>query len=269
MNGLQEYMLCEKNTLENFIVIEENKIAYESALMAVEKHGQYNPIYIAGNESGLGVTHLLQGIAWKLKKEKPVRRFRYVDCDTFLSQYIDAITNNKCGQFDSAYTGEIDCFLFDGAQYLDGKPNLQNGLRIIFDGLFNAGKQIVFGGRVPCEIPGLIGEISSRLSFAVLTEIEVPAYNSRLALIRKFMEKCPQKIDNGILELIADNISGSISPLRGACERLRLHSTLVDEPVTVEKARGLLSDLFNASKNNGSVEKPNVQGSIYTKLEED
>ena len=76
------------------VISVENKFAYDAAMMVLEKPGQYSPIYIADAEPGLGVTHLLQGIAWKLRKECPKRKFRFVDGDTFLSQYIHSMNSS-------------------------------------------------------------------------------------------------------------------------------------------------------------------------------
>ncbi len=260
MCEISEY--CKRFTFENFIVLKENKFAYKTALIAVEKPRQHNPIYIAGSILGLGVTHLLHSIAWKLKNEQSGRRLRYVDFETFLSQYVDAKTNRTCQKFHSAYTDEIDCLLFDETECLAEKREVQHEFCIIIDELLNAGKQIVLGGHggSPHETPGLTRETASRLESVLLAEIKSPGYDSRLVLIRKFMEKCPRIVDHRVLEMIAENISGNIWNLGAACRRVILYSEVKDEPISIEKAMDYLSELFEKDKNNYSAKQLNVTG---------
>lgn len=252
MNEIPEYPICERFTLENFIVLKENKFAYKTALMAVEKPRRHNLIYISGSMLGLGVTHLLKAIALKVKNEKPGRKLRYVDFETFLSQYVDAKANRTSQTFHSAYTDEIDCLLFDATECLAKKREVQHEFCVILDELLDAGKQVVLGGHggIPHETPGLTKEAASLLESVPLAEIEAPGYDSRLVLIGKFMEKCPRIVDHHVLELIAENISGNIRNLEAAFRTVNLYSQVKDEPISIEKAMEYLSELFERDKNN-------------------
>ena len=232
-------------TFERFVVGEENEFAYNAALKAVESPGKYNPIYLVGEYTGLGITHLLQAVAQKLKKKFPDKEIKYIDSKQYLNDYIQALQEKKQGGFREYYHDCVDYLVFDVTQFLSGKTMTQDDLLPIVDKLLQNGKQIVLGGISARKIKGLNSRLLSRFESGVTAEIFPPGFKLRINILTKIQQERKLELSEEILHLVAENITGNVRRLEGAMMCLEAFSNLKKDPVNHEDVKKLLRSGFN------------------------
>lgn len=233
----------DKYTFERFVTGSSNRFAHAAALAVAETPSRsYNPLFIHG-DAGLGKTHLLQAIAHYVHENYPTYRVCYVTTETLLSEFVDAIRNNTTLEFKRRYR-ENDVLLIDDIQFLEGKDALQEELFHTFNTLHQADRQIVLSSdRPPDAIATLEDRLRSRFKMGLLTDIQPPDVETRLAILRTRTESDNLSIDDDILEFIASNITDNIRELEGALIRATAYAQLTSEPLTLEVAKQVLSDL--------------------------
>lgn len=235
----------QRYTFERFVTGSSNRFAHAAALAVAETPSRsYNPLFIHGH-AGLGKTHLLQAIAHYVNDNYPSYRVRYVTTETLLSEFVDAIRNNTTTDFKRRYR-ENDVLLIDDIQFLEGKDALQEELFHTFNSLHQADRQIVLSSdRPPDAIPTLEDRLRSRFKMGLLTDIQPPDIETRLAILRTRTENESITIDGSILEFIASNITNNIRELEGALIRATAYAQLTNEPLTLDVAKHVLSDLVH------------------------
>ena len=178
----------EKYTFETFVTGTSNRFAHAAALSVAERPAEsYNPLFIHG-EAGLGKTHHLQAIESYIHENYPMHSTKYVSTETFLNEFIESIKTNKRTEFKSRYR-EIDVLLVDDIQFLEGKEGLQEEFFHTFNSLHQANKQIVLSSdRPPDAISTLEDRLRSRFKMGLLTDIQPPDLETRLAILRKKSE---------------------------------------------------------------------------------
>lgn len=231
-------------TFENFVVGEENKFAYQVAVTITEPSNEINPIYLECASTGLGVTHLLQAISWKLKKEHPKKKFLYINSYDFLDEYINSLMDRTVSVFKEKYI-QIDYLLFDVVQFIANKNALQIELCYLFDRWIANGTQLVFGGACLQDISGLNPELKSRFESGIIAEIKPPGYELRMDILRKQSENCLVKFDDNALEFLAKNITGSVRRLEGAFVHLKTYASLNDQSVSIKTITEIGCKYFN------------------------
>jgi len=232
-------------TFERFVTGSSNRFAHAAALAVAETPSRsYNPLFIHGH-AGLGKTHLLQAIAHYVSENYPLYRVCYVTTETLLSEFVDAIRNSTTTEFKRRYR-ENDVLLIDDIQFLEGKDALQEELFHTFNTLHQADRQIVLSSdRPPDAIPTLEDRLRSRFKMGLLTDIQPPDIETRLAILRTRTENDRISISDDILEFIASNIKNNIRELEGALIRATAYAQLTNEPLTLEIAKKVLSDLVH------------------------
>ena len=232
-------------TFERFVTGSSNRFAHAAALAVAETPSRsYNPLFIHGH-AGLGKTHLLQAIAHYVAENYRTYRVCYVTTETLLSEFVDAIRNNTTTEFKRRYR-ENDVLLIDDIQFLEGKDALQEELFHTFNTLHQADRQIVLSSdRPPDAIPTLEDRLRSRFKMGLLTDIQPPDVETRLAILRTRVENDNISIDPQILEFIASNITDNIRELEGALIRATAYAQLTQEPLTLDVAKKVLSDLVH------------------------
>lgn len=232
-------------TFERFVTGSSNRFAHAAALAVAETPSRsYNPLFIHGH-AGLGKTHLLQAIAHYVAENYPTYRVCYVTTETLLSEFVDAIRNSTTTEFKRRYR-ENDVLLIDDIQFLEGKDALQEELFHTFNTLHQADRQIVLSSdRPPDAIPTLEDRLRSRFKMGLLTDIQPPDVETRLAILRTRTENDHITIDHAILEFIASNITDNIRELEGALIRATAYAQLTNEPLTLDVAKKVLSDLVH------------------------
>lgn len=242
-NAVPTANVNDKYTFERFVTGSSNRFAHAAALAVAETPSRsYNPLFIHG-DAGLGKTHLLQAIAHYVHENYPTYRVCYVTTETLLSEFVDAIRNNTTLEFKRRYR-ENDVLLIDDIQFLEGKDALQEELFHTFNTLHQADRQIVLSSdRPPDAIATLEDRLRSRFKMGLLTDIQPPDVETRLAILRTRTENDNLSIDHDILEFIATNITDNIRELEGALIRATAYAQLTNEPLTLEVAKKVLSDL--------------------------
>ena len=230
-------------TFEAFVTGTGNRFAHAAALSVAETPAKsYNPLFIYG-DAGLGKTHLLRAIENYVHTHYPHFSVRYVSTETFLNEFVDAIRQNTTIQFKRRYR-EIDVLLVDDIQFVEGKEGLQEEFFHTFNTLHQANRQIVLTcDRPPDSIPTLEDRLRSRFKMGLITDIQPPDIETRLAILRTRTENDAISIDHDILEFIASNIKNNIRELEGALIRATAYAQLTNEPLTLDVAKKVLSDL--------------------------
>jgi chromosomal replication initiator protein len=235
----------ERYTFDAFVTGTSNRFAQAAALAVAETPARsYNPLFIYG-AAGLGKTHLLQAIRQYVNAHYPTYTVRYVSTEAFLNQFVDAIRTNMMSDFKRRYR-EIDVLLVDDIQFMEGKEGLQEEFFHTFNSLHQANRQIVLSSdRPPDSIPTLEDRLRSRFKMGLITDIQPPDLETRMAILRKKAERDPFGINEGVLTFIAENITDNIRELEGALIRVTAYSSLTQQPLTVDLARRVLGDIVN------------------------
>lgn len=233
------------HTFANFVTGECNRYAYFSAQMAASQPGSFNPLYIYG-APGTGKTHLLQAVAHETLQKNPAAVVEYVTCEEFLNLYVDSLKNKSPHKFRHRFRG-VDVLLVDDIHQLTGKPQLQEEFFNTFNSLYNRGKQILLtSDKEPAQINGLEQRLTSRFAMGVTTQITIPEYETRLAILKVKSEAFATHFPDEVLEFIAAGITRDMRILEGALCRLAAFASAMSHPsVTIEVAEQLLGTVFD------------------------
>ena len=232
-------------TFETFVKGASNQFALAAALRVAETPGRsYNPLFIYGS-AGLGKTHLLHAIGHYVQSHYQHDVVRYVSTETFLNEYVDAIRTNSTAGFKRRYR-EVDVLLIDDIQFMEGKEGLQEEFFHTFNTLHGANKQIIISSdRMPDAIPTLEERLRGRFKWGLITDIQPPDLETRLAILRNKAERDHTPVPADVLEFIASRISTNIRELEGALIRVTAYASLNQVPITNGLAESLLSDLLS------------------------
>ncbi|MFU2158355.1 MULTISPECIES: chromosomal replication initiator protein DnaA [Caldisericum] len=236
-------------TFEEFVVGSGNRLSYAAAKAVASNPGKvYNPLYIYG-KVGLGKTHLLHAIGHELIRNFKDIKIIYTTAEKFTNEVIFAIQNAQSNsdlidRFHKKYR-TTDVLLIDDIQFLVGKERTQEEFFHTFNALHEAGKQIVITSDVPPkELATLEERLRSRFEWGLITDIQPPDYETRIAILRKKAQKENITISDEVLAYIANNIFSNIRELEGALIRLVAKASLLNENITVEFAKNALSDII-------------------------
>ncbi len=232
-------------TFETFVKGASNQFALAAALRVAETPARsYNPLFIYGS-AGLGKTHLLHAIGHYVRQNYAHYVVRYVTTETFLNEYVDAIRTNSTAGFKRRYR-DIDVLLIDDIQFMEGKEGLQEEFFHTFNSLHGANKQIVISSdRMPDAIPTLEERLRGRFKWGLITDIQPPDLETRLAILRNKAERDVSSLPADVLEFIATHISTNIRELEGAFIRVSAYASLNRTQISVAMAQQLLGDLLS------------------------
>ena len=236
--------LNPRYTFETFVKGASNQFALAAALRVAETPGRsYNPLFIYGS-AGLGKTHLLHAIGHYVHRHYQHDTVRYVSTETFLNEYVDGIRSNTIGAFKRRYR-DIDVLLIDDIQFMEGKEGLQEEFFHTFNSLHGQNKQIVISSdRVPDAIPTLEERLRGRFKWGLITDIQPPDLETRLAILRNKAERDRSPVPADTLEFIASHVTSNIRELEGALIRVSAYASLNNVPVSTHLAEQLLGDLL-------------------------
>ncbi len=240
--------LNPRYTFETFVKGASNQFALAAALRVAETPGRsYNPLFIYG-AAGLGKTHLLHAIGHYVHHHYQHDVVRYVSTETFLNEYVDGIRTNTIANFKRRYR-DIDVLLIDDIQFMEGKEGLQEEFFHTFNSLHGANKQIVISSdRMPDAIPTLEERLRGRFKWGLITDIQPPDLETRLAILRNKAERDSSPVPAETLEFIASRITSNIRELEGALIRVTAYASLNHVPITTHLAETLLGDLMTGTQ---------------------
>lgn len=246
--ALDDAGLNPRYTFETFVKGASNQFALAAALRVAETPARsYNPLFIYGS-AGLGKTHLLHAIGHYVHSNYQHHVVRYVSTETFMNEYVDAIRSNSMAGLRRRYR-EIDVLLIDDVQFLEGKEGLQEEFFHTFNSLHGANKQIIISSdRMPDAIPTLEERLRGRFKWGLITDIQPPDLETRLAILRNKAERERVSVPAETLEFIASKISTNIRELEGALIRVTAYASLSGAPITTELAQQQLSDLLSETE---------------------
>ena len=233
-----------KYTFDSFVTGPSNRFAQAAALSVAETPARsYNPLFVYG-AAGLGKTHLLQAIAHYVAENYPTYRVRYISTETLLNEFIDAIRNNAQPEFKRRYR-EIDVLLVDDVQFMEGKEQLQEEFFHTFNTLHEANRQIVLSSdRSPDAVATLEDRLRSRFKMGLVTDIQPPDFETRLAILRKKAAQSNAPLSSAVLEFIVTHITNNIRELEGALNCVTAYASLNRVEVSVEDCERILGDII-------------------------
>ncbi|MBA2567770.1 MAG: chromosomal replication initiator protein DnaA [Actinobacteria bacterium] len=249
-------------TFDSFIIGSSNRFAHAAALAVAEAPAQaYNPLFIYGG-TGLGKTHLLQAIGQYVGEHSGSLTVRYVTSESFMNDFINSLRDKRIEGFKQRYR-TYDLLLIDDIQFLEHKERIQEEFFHTFNTLYEAGRQIVISSdRPPREISTLEERLRSRFEWGLITDIQPPDLETRIAILRKKVKTDGIHVtDPQVLTFIASRVSTNIRELEGALTRVVAFSSLTGRPMTVELAQDVLKDVFPQGRAT-EVSIESIQGAV-------
>lgn len=239
--------LLARYNFDQFVVGNSNRFAHAAAMAVAEQPGvHYNPLFIYGG-AGLGKTHLLHAVGHHSLELHPQCVVRYVTSENFFNEFIDGIRRKRMDEFKARYRS-ADVLLLDDVQFFEGKEQVLEEFFHTFNTLYESGKQMVLGSdRHPRNLSTLEDRLRSRFEWGLLTDIQPPDVETRIAILRKNTDKVRGQFPEDVLEFIAQNVVDNIRELEGALTRVTAYATLTKQTIDLATAQEVLSDLVPAS----------------------
>lgn len=236
-------ILNARFTFENFVIGPSNRFAYAASMAVAESPAKaYNPLFIYG-PVGLGKTHLMQAITHKIQQQHPKMKHCYLSSERFTNELIEAIRNRSTNQFRQKYR-TIDVLLIDDIQFIAGKESTQEEFFHTFNTLHDSRKQIIISSdRPPKEISNLEERLISRFTWGLITDIQPPDFETRVAILRKKIEREPVSVPDEVILFIAEKIKTNIRELEGALIRVIAYSLLEEKTISLDMAKSILKDM--------------------------
>lgn len=239
---------------DNFVVGSNNSLSYAAALAVAQDPGKlYNPLFIYGG-SGLGKTHLMHAIGNEIHKKNSNAQILYQTSDCFVNEFINAIRFNKMHAFQQKYRA-LDLLLLDDVQFISNKEQTQEVFFHIFNVLHDSQKQIVFTSDLfPRQIQGLAERLRSRLEWGLVTDIQKPQLETKIAILKKKSALHGEQLNDEIAEYIAQRVDSNVRELEGSLVRIFAFSSLTRQSVSLELAKTVLGGSCSTYKNSEKVD---------------
>ena len=260
--------LNPRYTFESFVQGSSNRFAHAAAFAVAEVPANaYNPLFIYGN-SGLGKTHLLHAIGNYVQQYWPAKKVRYVSSEVFTNDFINAIQTNTSFNFQAKYR-QVDVLLIDDIQFLQGKKETQESFFATFNALHEQGKQVVITSDVSPKLLNSFDErMRSRFEWGLMTDIQAPELETRIAILRKKAENDKIRVSDEILDYMAARISSNIRELEGALIRVTAFAALNRTQIDMPLVQAVLKDVVPLGEDGNSISPMEIVRAVssYFKL---
>jgi len=240
----KEIGLNSKYTFDSFVIGPSNRFAHAASLAVADSPAKaYNPLFIYGGV-GLGKTHLMHAIGQRALAKSPKAKVLYISSEEFTNQLISAIQNRITPKFREKYRS-VDILLIDDVQFIAGKESTQEEFFHTFNTLYDAHKQIVVSSdRPPKEIRSLEERLVSRFEWGLVTDIQPPDFETRVAILKKKSEKETIALPEDVFYFLAEKVKTNIREMEGALIRVVAYSQLIGKEISVELAKEVLKDMI-------------------------
>jgi len=239
-------VLTPKYTFDNFVVGNSNRFAHAACLAVAQSPAKsYNPLFVYG-EVGLGKTHLIQAIANHIMQhiDKTKIKVLYISSEKFTNELINSIKDGSTAAFREKYRS-VNVLLIDDIQFLAGKERTQEEFFHTFNTLYDSNKQIVItSDRPPKDIPTLENRLISRFEWGLITDIQPPDFETRIAILRKKAQVENINVPAEVIDFIAEKIPSNIRQLEGALTKLTAFSTLTKKELSISLSQDILKDII-------------------------
>lgn len=259
--------LNPKNTFENFVVGSGNQLAHAASIAVSNAPGKaYNPLFLYG-ETGLGKTHLMHAVAHNILRNKPDMRVVYVSCEKFTNEFIRSIQENTLVKFRKRYRG-VDVLLIDDIHFLSGKERIQEEFFHTFNELFESQRQIFLSSDRPAsEISKLESRLVSRFQWGLVTDVQAPDFETRLAILTKKAASMNIDVNQDILDFLAQRVARNVRRMEGALTRVASYASLIKQPIDIPIVERLLQDILQEeAQNQITIEKIQKKVAEYYQL---
>ena len=247
--------LSPRLTFDNFVVGKPNEFAYAAALRVAESDKvAFNPLFLYGSV-GLGKTHLLNAIAWKIKSIDPDRTIAYLSAEKFMYQFVKAVRYKDTMAFKDQFRS-VDVLMIDDIQFICGKDSTQEEFFHTFNTLVDNKRQVIVSAdKSPSDLEGMESRLKSRLGWGLVADIHPTTYELRLGILQAKSAVLSVSIPNKVLEFVAHKVTSNIRELEGALNRIVASAVFVGREITIESAREVLSDLLRTSERKVTIEE--------------
>ncbi len=242
-------------TFDNFVVGKPNELAFAASERVAElENVTFNPLFLYGGV-GLGKTHLMHAIGWKIKEKSPDRKVIYLSAEKFMYQFVRALRYKDTTAFKEQFRS-IDILMIDDVQFISGKDNTQEEFFHTFNALIEQNRQIVISAdKSPSDLDGVQERLKSRLGCGLVADIHPTTYELRLGILIEKAQKRGVEIPSKVLEFLSHRIVSNVREMEGALNRLVAHATLVGTSITVETAQVVLQDLLKSNNKKITIEE--------------
>ncbi len=244
-------LLDPAHTFDTFVVGPSNQFACAAARKIAEDDSiTFNPLYIHGGV-GLGKTHLMHAIAWRMKELFPDKSVLYLSSEQFFHQFIRAMRPDKTNRFESTANfrdlfRSVDVLMIDDIQFICGKKATQEEFFHTFNTLIACGKKIVLSAdSLPQDLQGIEDRLKTRIAQGLIVDIHPASYELRLGILTEKAASLSMSIPSNVLDFLACNITSNVRELEGALNRIVAHAELMGSPINLETTRSVLKDILN------------------------
>ena len=241
--------LNERFNFDTYVVSDSNQLPAAAAAAVADAPGRaYNPLFIYGG-TGLGKTHLLHAVGNRVLQRDPNKRIVYLSSEEFTNQFIESVRDHRMTEFRKKFRDECDVLLIDDIQFLGKKQETQNEFFYTFNALHQMSKAIVLtSDTVPSEIPGLEERLRSRFTMGLITDVQEPNFEMRVAILTKKAITDGYELPDAVAQFIARHVVRNVRELEGALIKVCAVHSLTGQPISEEFAAEVLKDILPAQK---------------------
>jgi chromosomal replication initiator protein len=247
--------LNPKYTFSNFVVGPSNQLAHAASIAAAGGGGRrHNPLFICGG-TGLGKTHLVHGVAHRVRAERPGARIVYISAEKFVNEFVQALQDQRMGEFRARYRERCDLLLVDDIQFLASKTQTQEEFFHAFNALHQADKQIIVtSDKYPQQLERMEERLISRFTWGLVADIQAPELETRVAILRKKAQIEHIDLPDEVVLYLAQAVRSNVRELEGTLIRLAAKSSLLGRAIDIEFARQEIASAGAGRANETSVE---------------